>query len=181
MDKTTIFSFATESANPIYVQKGDVTFSIFPQPAVQTMVDGAQWCLNGVITDAPYISAAVKRIFLDFTIVKVFSDIDVNFADKTTEEVYAAYDAITSMGIIEEIMSKANKKSIAFLVSSVEDTLSDIVNYRRSVAGVIDAVAAEAKVNEATMKEAEEIMSDPQKIQGVKRLLEAMDKTSQPQ
>lgn len=164
MDKTTIFSFTAENTSPIYVQKGDITFSIFPRPAIQTIVDGAQWCLNGVITDAPYISAAVKRIFLDFTIVKVFSDIEVDFTDKAPEEVYAAYDAITSCGIVEEIMSKANKELITFLISSIENTLSDIVGYRRSVAGVIDAVAAEAKVNEATMKEAEEIMSDPQKI-----------------
>lgn len=181
MDKTTIFSISAENLDPVYIQKGDITFTIFPRPAIQNIVDGAQWCLNGVITDAPYIGAAIKRIFVDFTIVKVFSNIEVDFTSKTPEEVYAAYDAVISRGIVDEIMSKANKNAIDFLVSAIEDTLTDIINYRRSVAGIIDSVVAEAKMNEETMKEAEDIMSDPKKIEGVKRLFELVSRTGEPQ
>ncbi len=178
MDINTILALSAESPQEIYFQKGDVCVTITPAPSHKKLVDAAQQSLNMMITDSPVISAAVYQMALNLGIIRAFTNIPLKFADE--DETYKLYDALVYTGILAEVKDRVNPDAKNFFIVSVRDTLKDILNYKRSAAGIVDSIAASADSNIAVMNEAENILSDESKMEKVLGLLQVQQQLSSP-
>lgn len=174
-----IFDFAGNQTPTTYLQVGNNAIELL-RPSTELLVDTIQWVLDAIITEQPFINGPIKRIFIDFGLVAAFTSITVDFTEKSVSEIYAAYDALLSYDIFDEIRLKADKALVKFYLNGVEETLSSIITYKASAVGILDTITAQAQGDTAIFEEAEKIMTDPNQIQNVKNLLDTYNKMSAP-
>lgn len=180
MDNITIFDLPYSYREPIYLDKGGLTVELHPCPTAQSVVDAVQWALDLTITDSPIISAPVRTMFRNLGLLKAFTNFDMDFATKEPADIYAAYDAVLQSDILSDIIEKGDKKMVDFFTSSFEDTLQNIVSYRQSVAGVLDTIAGEAKMNTQAIEAATTIMQDDKALENVRELFTMANELQSP-
>lgn len=171
MDNITIFDLPYTYREPLYLDKGGLTVELYPCPTVKTIIDAVQWSLDMIVTEMPIVSSPVKTVFADLGLLKAFTNLEIDFTKKTADDIYAAYDAIKQSDLIEDIKAKGDKGMVNFFFNSLNQTLTSIVQYRQSVAGVIDTIVGSANQNIEIMDKAQAIMEDPKALENVKNLL----------
>lgn len=130
MDNITIFDLPYTYRDVIYLDKGGLTIELHPAPTTTAIIDAVQWALDMTITDSPIISAPVKTMFRSLGLLKAFTNLSVDFAEKNPADIYAAYDAVLQIDILSDIIEKGDKNLVEFYINSFEGTLNNIVAYR---------------------------------------------------
>ena len=178
MDKVNIYDLGAKIPDPFYIQIGEATVEVFPFPKTSRLIDVIQETLEFIITESPVISAPMKKIFLDLSVVSAFTNIEVSYDKKTAQDVYEMYDLIKASGILETIYLRCSR--VDFLQNGIIETIDDIISYRRSLAGTVDTLVSEAKDDTTAFEQAEKLLTDPNQIQNVKNLLATAEKLSTP-
>lgn len=174
-NRTSILDFAAKESEVIYIDFDGNSVELYKTPTTSSIIDAVQWGLDIAVTDSPVVSDALRIMFGDLVLVKAFTNIDVDFSDADEAAVYRAYDAISQLDIIGEIYAKCNKKPVDFCVTSYNGTFHDIIDYRRSIAGIVDTLSSNADGVEKKMEDAMSIFTDPAQQEQVKKLIETAE------
>lgn len=176
MDKMNIFSLAVEAEAARYLEIGGVSIEIYPTPSTQDILEAIQWGLNLTIQGNEVVSEAIKKIFLDMSMVKAFTNLDVDISEKTVEEVYQMYDIIYRSGVVGEIESKANKLAVAFLKDGFNKTVDGIIAYQQSAAGILQSLTNQASQSTEEMEKNLAFASNPDNLEPLTKMLSVAEK-----
>lgn len=176
MDNISIFSIAPQFEEVLYLQVGSETIELTPTPTTERILEAIQWSLDLTIQDNEIVSEAVKIMFMRMGMVKAFTNIEIDFADKTVADIYSAYDTIVYSGLINEIKIKASKTAIEFFEKSFCVTVENIITYRQSAAGILTTITRQAQTSTAEMKENLEFASRSENLKTLTNLVNMAEK-----
>lgn len=175
-----ILDFAAQPSEVIYLEIGGNPVELHRTPTIQSIIDAVQWGLDIAVTDAPVVSEAIRAMFGDFVLIKAFTNIDVDFTGAEEEAVYEAYQAVTQLHLIDEIVLKCDTQFVNYCRSAYSATFQDIMDYRRSAVGIVNSLSANATDIENNMEDAMSIFTDAAQQQRVKEIIEAANAVKGP-
>lgn len=165
---------AAPEKDSIFLEIGGATIEVKPHVSTEELMATMEWVVNVVCGDNPFISAPLLRMVKDFAIIGAYTNLDCSIINKGQDmsEIYREYDVINSLGIMENIVPKLDAKQIAFFETMTDKTLESIIAYRNSAKGIVDALAADAKLDTKQMEEAMDILNNPNKQEQIKTIIE---------
>lgn len=138
------------------------------------------WSLRFVIDDRAYVSGPVYKVVKDLAMIRYYTNIDLSFLDGeevNPKEIYENYDLLANAekengeSLMDGIRTVINEKQLSFYADAFELTVNNIIKYRDSARGVVNALAESSKVDAATIEEALEVMGDDEKMKQARSIL----------
>lgn len=169
-----------EEIAPQYVQIGEAVVTVKHRIPYEQMLEMIQWSIDYIINDRPFVSAPLKKIIMDFAVLRYFTNFDfdfmLNYVDMS--EIYEEYDLIRHFEVLEKVKQFIDSSQIEFYEKTLEETLTSVIAYRNSAAGIIDLIAENAKADNAAIDKALNFMDDPSQQAKIKGLLDYAAKIS---
>lgn len=146
---------------PISMKIGEADVEINPYISYADVLEMIQWCIDYIINGRPFLSAPLVQIVKDFAMLKWYTNFDFTFLDTCTDlkEIYEEYDFVQRFNLIEQVRPKIDPRQLVFFEDTLAKTLDSIIAYRNSAAGIVDALAENAKQDTADMQAAIEMIN----------------------
>lgn len=184
MDKIKIATLGmpNQAENKI-VEIGDAQIEITPIIPYEKMLEMVQWCVSIILDDRPYISEPVRQVVEDFAILKYYTNLEIPMDQPEFDlsRMYEDYDLLLSHDVIETVIRMISQRQFEMFRTHLYKTLTSIMEYRNSAAGLIDKLSAMAKSDTNAINDALSTLTDPEKLQQVNHLMEIVDKLGTPQ
>jgi len=163
----------------ITIRIGNAEVEVRKKIPYEEVFDAIQWTVSIIMDDRPFVSAALRDVVFNFSIVKFFSNIDVDFLEKSEfsmAELYTNYDILDQYKVFDTIKDQIDERQLVFYTDTVRQTLDSIVAYRNSAQGIVDALALNAKENTQSLDDALSVFNDSSKIGEVEHLMDIVSK-----
>lgn len=137
------------------IQIGNAFVSVLPVAAYEDILDTMQWAINSLIDDRTYISAPLEHVITELSIIKLYTDIytplfdEISFAAK---DVFETYDILFSNDAFEKIFALIDKEQLHFYRKALSATSKSIIDYRNSMAGILERLSTQAKDDNGNME-----------------------------
>lgn len=179
MDKVKLSDFGRQDQeSPIYLDVGGTTIEIKKRINYGEILAGIQWCVDYIIDDRPFVSAPLSEIITDVCIVKMFTNVDISDLELvgfTADNLYEMYDILTEMDVIETIKQQVNPTQLKFFKTTLAKTLENLVAYKNSALGVLDAITTAKKNHEEEVKTIEDILNNPEEFGQIQRFMKLFE------
>lgn len=158
-----------------YLQVGEATIEVTPTLRYTQILDMIQWSVELLVSDKPFVSAALVKMVEDFAILNAYTNLNLGITKPfdTIDEIYAEYDRVAYFKIMENLLPKIDGEQVRFYKETLEKTLKSIVDYRNSAKGIIDTLSREAEEDSEKMEKVFSFMKDAEQQESVKNILEA--------
>lgn len=168
-----------------YEQIGEAVVTIKSLIPYEEVLDMIQWTVNLVIDDRPFVSEPLREIVSNMAIIKYYTNLDsADILDNPTFEIKALferYDILMAHDVFNRVKEFIDAEQLRFFNETLEKTMQNIVNYRNSAQGIIDALAQSAELKDQIFNKNLSDLSDPKKIGQFEKLVEAIEKVKTPQ
>ena len=125
--------------------------------------------INAAADNNGYYNPLKIKVFL--TLETVYNYTNLSFTAKAKEDPLKLYDIILSSGLFGAIVNAIPDDEWKDLHNTVWHTISNVYEYKNSVAGVIDVVANDYKATNFDLSEVQQKLSDPNEMAFLKELL----------
>lgn len=147
LKKVSISNFA--ASRPMSIQKtvNGVHFNISPIIPYEDLLSHIQWALFLITDDHGYISYPIKVMSEELIMCAAFTDLDLRkleTAGLAATEMYEMYDILKVGGIIDLVKDTVDAEQQKFYHYTLDKTIESILNYRNSVAGMVELLASQS-------------------------------------
>lgn len=165
-----------------YMNIGQTVVAVHKYIPYEQMLDMIQWCIDYIINDRPFISAPLKKIIKDFAILNFYTNFDFSFLTEyeTMAQIYAEYDLVYRYGVMDKVKEFIDPGQLCFFEDTLNETLTSIIAYRNSAAGIVDALAEAAKTDTDKMQNAINMISDQEQNEKLVKLMKFAEEISTP-
>lgn len=147
LKKVSISNFATLRPEAVQKTINGVNFNINPVIPYEDLLSHIQWALFLITDDHGYISYPIKIMTEELIMCAAFTDLDLRrleTAGLAASEMYEMYDILKVSGIIDMIKDIVDVDQQKFYHYTLDKTIDSILNYRNSVAGMVELLAAQS-------------------------------------
>lgn len=126
-----------------YLQIGDACIEVRSKLPYKQFFDAIQWAIVYLADGRPYISIPLEKMITEIGFLKAFTNIDFSEIDELDfklEKFYNIYDIITSFNLIDKVQNFVEKTQVDLYFKSVNETLSSIIKYQNSAAGILEQI-----------------------------------------
>lgn len=139
---------------------------------IQEKMDLIAAVLNQCQDENNFINEAKMALFMDLEVAYRYTNI--NFTEKQKEDPAKLYDLLAGSGLFDDIFTVIPQREYKSIVMWLGKTAEHIYNYRNSIYGVLDAIAADysnLSLDTATIVEK---LRDPEALETVRQVIEKM-------
>ena len=183
IEKIKLNTLGVIEEDPIeYMNIGQTVVAVHKYIPYEQMLDMIQWCIDYIINDRPFISAPLKRIIKDFAILNFYTNFDFSFLTEyeTMAQIYAEYDLVYRYGVMDKVKEFIDPGQLCFFEDTLNETLTSIIAYRNSAAGIVDVLAEAAKTDTDKMQNAINMISDQEQNEKLVKLMKFAEEISTP-
>lgn len=131
---------------------GDLTISVLQYLPINDKTELIQYVVNASI-DETTGCASPLRVETYFSLGVCLWYAGIEFDEEDELGPGQTYDLLESNGIISQIMSYIPAEELAFVRDLVNDTITDIVRYNNSAAGIIQTMSSNAQGLDANISD----------------------------
>lgn len=157
MDKIKISALKV-AATPevVYQDFAGVTVEIKKRIPFTDILNMVQFGVDFSVTDEPVVSGVVGEMIKDFAIVKFYTNLDISLGEDGAElaDIYAEYDTLKTLGIIESVRAKVAVDQLAFFERTLDATIASILSYRNSARGILESITTGSQADVSKIQEA---------------------------
>lgn len=178
MDKINISLFGdVQSAEYTYRDFAGATVAMRREAPYAETMETIQWAVNQIVDDRPFVSAPLQKIITDLAIIRLYTNIEIEDFG-SSEELYRIYDVLTSTEVIFTVKEYITPSQREFIIDGVADTVKNIISYRNSAAGLIEALTAQSDLQSAELQKMFETLQDPSQFKEARHFMEVFDRVS---
>lgn len=182
MDIISFKNLSARKAEEKFLETPQGTLCFYQRTTTENLVNAIQWGVSILTLGKTFISDPMVKIIHDCALVMAFTTMDfVGFDTMSASEIYAHYDGLQELEIINTLKNQVDNRQIRFIEEGIDNTVSSIIKYQNSAAGVIEKIADDAKLNSAAMEEAMQTLNDTNNLSKVEHLATMIQKVASPQ
>lgn len=154
---------------------GAATLTVKSKIPYEELIEAIEWCINAIVDDRTFISAPLKAIISDISILKFYTNLDTDDIAKdyfSLSDFYEWYDIIKSFNVMSSVLPLIDAEQIEFFRTTMEQTLTSIVAYNNSAAGIVDKLSSQNAKTNADMQTVLSQLSDDEQLSQVRKLME---------
>lgn len=177
MEKVKLSSFVPPESTITQATINDVVFDIKSDIPYEDLLTHIQWAILLITDSNGYISEPVKIACEELILVAAFTNLDMSRLELATieqPEVYEMYDIVKKTGIVDKVKETINSQQLHFYETTLDATLKSILNYRNSVAGIVELLSSQSAELKEKFEDILEDFSDPAKTENVIKIAELM-------
>jgi hypothetical protein len=177
MEKVKLSSFQLAAPTTKSINIGETVFTVRRSIPYEDLLTHVQWAIMLIIDDKGYISEPVRIVIRELVLVAAFSNIDLSrleLSSITQHEVYEIYDIVKKTGIYAATVEFVSAEQLNFFNSTLDATLQSILNYRNSIAGMVELLSVKSETLKEQLSTVLEDFQDDEKIGNILKVAEAM-------
>lgn len=113
-----------------------------------------------------------SEVFFALEVIRFYTNI--TFTDKQMEEPHKIYDALDSIGMIDEIFNAIPAREMKILRENLQATTTAFYAYRNSIFGILDAVAKDYSDLDLDITSLQEKLANPEALSLLKKITEGL-------
>ena len=125
--------------------------------------------LNMSLQDTNIIDYGKLDVLMTFGIIKNYTNI--NFTEKQVEDLYKVFDLFCGSGLYKDILREIPKSEIEYLEQRIFGTAEEIIKYRNSAVGIVEAISNDYSNLNFDAEEIRSKISDPNNLALLKDVL----------
>ena len=128
--------------------------------------------VNTAVENGNIVNYGQLDVLFAINIVKAYTNI--NFTEKQLEDVAKLYDLLVSSGFYETVKNIIPKSETEYIYNLIYKTASDIITYRNSAVGIMEALSQDYKNLEFDAEALQKKINDPESLSFLKEVLTKM-------
>lgn len=128
--------------------------------------------VNTAVEDGNIVNYGQLDVLFAINIVKAYTNI--SFTEKQLEDVAKLYDLLVSSGFYETVKNIIPKSETEYIYNLIYKTASDIIAYRNSAVGIMEALSQDYKNLEFDAEALQKKINDPESLSFLKEVLTKM-------
>lgn len=176
-NKVSLTGFIVKPQEPSYHEIDGVTFAIKRDIPYEELLVHIQWAIMLITDSNGYISEPVKIACQELILVAAYTNLDMSRLELATieqTELYEMYDIVKKTGIVATVKERIDKEQLSFYETTLTETLKSILNYRNSVAGIVELLSSQSAEIKEKLSDVLGEFNDPEKTENVLRIAEFM-------
>ena len=122
--------------------------------------------------DSNYSNPVKANVYRDLEVI--FAYTNISFTEKQLEDVAKLYDLLVSSGFYETVKNIIPKSETEYIYNLIYKTASDIIAYRNSAVGIMEALSQDYKNLEFDAEALQKKINDPESLSFLKEVLTKM-------
>ena len=143
----------------------------------EQILDSIQWAVNYIVDDRTFISGPLREIITNLAVLRMYTNIDLSPIENIGFEpitLYEWYDILILHDIFNIILKEINPDQYQFFYRTLEQTLTSIIQYRNSAAGIVERIQDAAAKDQNNLQTALETLGDEDKMKYVHQVMKMM-------
>ena len=128
--------------------------------------------VNTAVEDGNIVNYGRLDVLFAINIIKAYTNI--SFTEKQLEDVAKLYDLLVSSGFYETVKNIIPKSETEYIYNLIYKTASDIIAYRNSAVGIMEALSQDYKNLEFDAEALQKKINDPESLSFLKEVLTKM-------
>ena len=128
--------------------------------------------VNTAVEEGNIVNYGRLDVLFVINIVKAYTNI--SFTEKQLEDVAKLYDLLVSSGFYETVKNIIPKSETEYIYNLIYKTASDIITYRNSAVGIMEALSQDYKNLEFDAEALQKKINDPESLSFLKEVLTKM-------
>lgn len=128
--------------------------------------------VNTAVEDGNIVNYGRLDVLFAINIIKSYTNI--SFTEKQLEDVAKLYDLLVSSGFYETVKNIIPKSETEYIYNLIYKTASDIITYRNSAVGIMEALSQDYKNLEFDAEALQKKINDPESLSFLKEVLTKM-------
>lgn len=128
--------------------------------------------VNTAVEEGNIVNYGRLDVLFAINIIKAYTNI--SFTEKQLEDVAKLYDLLVSSGFYETVKNIIPKSETEYIYNLIYKTASDIIAYRNSAVGIIEALSQDYKNLEFDAEALQKKINDPESLSFLKEVLTKM-------
>lgn len=128
--------------------------------------------VNTAVEEGNIVNYGRLDVLFVINIVKAYTNI--SFTEKQLEDVAKLYDLLVSSGFYETVKNIIPKSEMEYIYNLIYKTASDIITYRNSAVGIMEALSQDYKNLEFDAEALQKKINDPESLSFLKEVLTKM-------
>lgn len=128
--------------------------------------------VNTAVEDGNIVNYGQLDVLFAINIIKAYTNI--SFTEKQLEDVAKLYDLLVSSGFYETVKNIIPKSETEYIYNLIYKTASDIITYRNSAVGIMEALSQDYKNLEFDAEALQKKINDPESLSFLKEVLTKM-------
>lgn len=128
--------------------------------------------VNTAVEDGNIVNYGRLDVLFVINIIKAYTNI--SFTEKQLEDVAKLYDLLVSSGFYETVKNIIPKSETEYIYNLIYKTASDIITYRNSAVGIMEALSQDYKNLEFDAEALQKKINDPESLSFLKEVLTKM-------
>ena len=128
--------------------------------------------INTAVENGNIVNYGQLDVLFAINIIKAYTNI--SFTEKQLEDVAKLYDLLVSSGFYETVKNIIPKSETEYIYNLIYKTASDIITYRNSAVGIMEALSQDYKNLEFDAEALQKKINDPESLSFLKEVLTKM-------
>ena len=128
--------------------------------------------VNTAVENGNIVNYGQLDVLFAINIVKAYTNI--NFTEKQLEDVAKLYDLLVSSGFYEAVKNTIPTTETDYIYSLIYRTANDIITYRNSAVGIMEALSQDYKNLEFDAEALQKKINDPEGLSFLREVLTKM-------
>lgn len=128
--------------------------------------------VNTAVENGNIVNYGQLDVLFAINIVKAYTNI--NFTEKQLEDVAKLYDLLVSSGFYEIVKNTIPASETDYIYSLIYRTANDIITYRNSAVGIMEALSQDYKNLEFDAEALQKKINDPESLSFLREVLTKM-------
>jgi hypothetical protein len=101
----------------------------------------------------------------DMTLLKYYTNLDINLLNLDPYKVYSNYDIIKPH--LKSLLAVIDEEQLNFFYNTLDETIASIISFRNSVSGLLDALTDNTKNTMGDIASLEKEITDPETLKTI--------------
>lgn len=133
---------------------------------------------NLVTANQNFVSSPLKEIVKIIYFLRDYTNLNMTYLTEETflpDELYDAYGLIVQTGIYDKVRALVDQKQLDFFDTQLENVIADIITYKNSAAGQIEAITQNSKYTADSYDQILDSLKDVENQEAIQKVLEIID------
>lgn len=150
----------------------DVVVEVKQYLPVNDKLELVSTVVNTAVENGNIVNYGQLDVLFAINIIKAYTNI--NFTEKQLEDVAKLYDLLVSSGFYEVVKNVIPTAETDYIYSLIYRTANDIITYRNSAVGIMEALSQDYKNLEFDAEALQKKINDPESLSFLREVLTKM-------
>lgn len=161
-----------------YLQIGEACIEVKSKLRYSEVFSLIEIIANLVTANQNFVSSPLKEIVKTIYFLRDYTNLNMTYLTEETflpDELYDAYGLIVQTGIYDKVRALVDQKQLDFFDTQLENVIADIIIYKNSAAGQIEAITQNSKYTADSYDQILDSLKDVENQEAIQKVLEIID------